>query len=112
MEQSQRAFAKRQRALKKKHKRLAKGYVTELSNTGVFIRKPDQKSPRRLSSFLLFAIAFAFAFKIASFVAIGEDQYLAELETLKAGNTRQQVGAWIMQLDPVTVKVSELLQEF
>ncbi|MDJ0822438.1 MAG: hypothetical protein QNJ09_11620 [Paracoccaceae bacterium] len=102
MDETIRDFQKRERAVRRKHQRMARGYVTKLGKDGLIEQRPDNKSGGIFTRLLLVtAIAFM-AFKCLMLAALGEADYLERVALLEAGNRMEQIGAWLMQIDPVT----------
>jgi hypothetical protein len=107
---AQRNFYKRERSLRRKHKRMARGYVTKLDKNGVIVQKPDNKV-KGFGARMLVLLATCFVvFKAFILANLGSEEYLARLAGLQTGETYQQVGAWLMQIDPVTGFIAQNLQ--
>ena len=107
---AQRNFYKRERAVRRKHTRMARGYVTKIDKNGVIVQKPDNKVKGfGARIFVLLAIAFVI-FKGFILANLGAEEYAVRLASLEGGETYQQVGAWLMQVDPVTGFIAEQLQ--
>lgn len=112
MRGAQQQFHKRQKSVRRKHIRMANGYVTKLDRNGVIIQKPDNKAGGfGVRLLVLLGICFI-AFKILLVTNLGAEEYLARLDALEQGKTYQQVGAWLMGLDPVTVFASTQIEQF
>lgn len=106
---AQRNFAKRQRAVRRKHVRMARGYVTKIDRNGVIVQKPDNKF-KGFSYRLLFLVALCFVgLKGVLLANLGEEEYLARVASLEAGESYHKAGAWLMQADPVTRIIAENL---
>jgi hypothetical protein len=107
MEDSINRFYKRQNALVKKHERMARGYVTRLNKNGTFEQVPDSKAGGvGLRLILLTALLFM-GFKAMVYVGLGTDSYMEHVDALNQGSRYEKVGAWFMQVDPVTAKLGE-----
>ncbi len=106
---SRREFHKRQRAVQKKHVRMARGYVTKLERNGVITQKPDVKAPARGLRVVLFLALLFLAFKSFVLASLGIEDYTLRLAKLETGSTVEQAGAWLMQLEPVSLKLAELV---
>ncbi|KMK68141.1 hypothetical protein [Puniceibacterium sp. IMCC21224] len=102
MDDALRKFEKRHRAVTKKHRQLAQGYVTKLGRNGLIQHHPRRNlpgaSPR---SIVMIALGF-FAFKGLLLHSMGEVEYLARIATLTQGSLVEKAGAFMMQIDPVT----------
>ncbi|KUF09240.1 hypothetical protein [Pseudoponticoccus marisrubri] len=112
MDDALRNFQKRQQAVHRKHLRMARGYVTKLDRTGVFVQTPDNKAAGfGLRTLLLVVLAFAL-FKIGVLAYLGEEVYAGHVEALRAGSVFEQAGAWLMQADPVTRAAASLVAPY
>jgi hypothetical protein len=109
VEDTLRDFDKRQREIRRKHIRLAKGYVTKLDGNGVFLHVPENKAAQKSGlRLLLLGAMVVFGFKILTLSWLGIEDYSAHLATLEQGSALEKAGAWIMQIDPLTEKVAGL----
>lgn len=102
MENALRNFEKRHRAVTKRHRQMAQGYVTKLGRNGVIEHHPRRNlpgfSPR---SIVLTALGF-FTFKGFLLHSMGETEYVARVGLLSDGSMLEKAGAFVMQIDPVT----------
>ena len=102
MDSAIRSFEKRQRKLRRKHVRMSRGYVNKLDRNGVIQQKPDNKViPLAVKLLVLSALAFQ-GFKALTLAGLGEARYLDTVSHLEAGTVYERLGAWAMQIDPVT----------
>ncbi len=102
MDDALRKFEKRHKAITRKHEQLARGYVTRLGKNGVIEHRPMRHLPRvSFSSILIFAGAFI-GFKTLLLLRLGETEYLSHVATLAHGGGVERIGAWLMQIDPLT----------
>ena len=110
LESSLHRFEKRQKSIRRKHSRMAKGYVNTLDKrSGLITQKPDSKGTGRgLRLLILVGLAFL-AFKGFVLAGLGEDQYLQHVAQLQSGSAFEKAGAWLMQIDPATAMLSDLL---
>lgn len=110
MESTLNSFQERQLAVEKKHARMAQGYVTKLDPAkGVMVQQPDSKSGGLAFRVFLSLVFAAFMFKGFVLAWLGQDKYLAELAKLEAGTGQDQIGAWLMQIDPITAQLGQFL---
>lgn len=110
MEDALRSYNRRQDAIRRKHERMAKGYVTKLDNkTGIYVQVPDSKAAGVSLRLFVWAALVFFGFKVLVLGFLGQADYLANVETLAQGTLYERVGAWFMQVDPVTAKLAELV---
>jgi hypothetical protein len=113
VEDTLRDFDKRQKEIRGKHIRLAKGYETKLDGNGVFLHVPNNKAGRRSGlRLLLTGAAVVFGFKVLTLSWLGTEAYAAHLTSLAQGTPLEKAGAWIMQIDPVTAKTAEMVAPF
>lgn len=109
MEDSQKAFFKRQLRVRRKHNRLAEGYVTKLNKkNGVMEHCPDRRAGAHVLRYALVAVLVVFAFKTAVLHWLGAEAYADTLATLQTGSSVERVGALVMQVDPVTARLADL----
>lgn len=74
----------------------------------------DRHSRRRLSLpyAILFVIVAVFVFKGLMLLRLGEELYDARVAQLLAGERFEMVGGWLMQVDPVTRLVANLMHQY
>jgi hypothetical protein len=90
----------------------ARGYGFEANGTlgrSHYMRPVRQRRP--LLRVLIFAFVCAFGLKGAILHNIGPESYDARVARLESGKEFDQLGAWLMQADPVTVWVAEQIAE-
>ncbi|EBA06285.1 hypothetical protein [Sagittula stellata] len=108
MEEALTSYKRREQALRRKHERMARGYVTKLDKkTGNYVQVPVGQSGGMGLRLMLLAAAAFIAFKTLVLTFIGVGAYQAHVDTLAGGSTFEQVGAWLMQIDPLTAKLAE-----
>ncbi|WGW05361.1 hypothetical protein [Tropicibacter oceani] len=107
MDSALQTFEKRQKALRRKHERMARGYVNKLDRNGLITQRPDSKLGGILFKLVMLVVLAIVVSKILLLAALGQEAYLTHLTNLQAGGTAEQAGAWLMQIDPVTAKVAE-----
>ncbi|MDA7426270.1 hypothetical protein [Thalassococcus lentus] len=112
MDRALRDFDKRQKAIRRKHTRMAKGYRNKMNANGVIMQKPDSKIGGYLSRILFLAVLAFMAFKVLLLTGIGEELYMERVSVLQLGNTYERAGAWLMQIDPVTAWLSQQAAAF
>jgi hypothetical protein len=100
-------FDKRMERILRKHQRMSHGYVPVLTEDGLIVPAPKRRPVRLPLRLIAFTLIGLMAFKIMLFVSIGDTAYEARVATLQAGSQWEQVGAWIMSADPVTVWAAE-----
>lgn len=113
MVDAQRNFYKRERSLRRKHTRMARGYVTKIDKNGVIVQTPDSKAGG-IGLRIVVMVAFALiGLKVLILSFLGADSYGAHLAVLEASDALpQKLGAWLMQSDPVTGFIVETIRQF
>ncbi len=109
MEGSLRSFDKRQKAVRRKHMRMARGYVTKIDSNNLIHQRPDNKVGG-IGLRFLFLLALAFlGFKTLIFAGLGPEPYAERVSQLQLGSHFEQAGAWLMYPDPITVILAGLI---
>ena len=106
-----RSFDKRMERIIRKHQRLARGYVPAITEDGLIVAKPKRSINLPWRSVLILLVA-GLGFKVYLFSTIGPEAYEARVARLAGGTQVEQVGAWAMTADPVTVAIAERLAPF
>lgn len=74
----------------------------------------DAARPRRRRGVSLRALAFLFLaallFKAAILAQLGQDGYAERVSILAKGSFPEQIGAWMLHADPVTLKLASYIQ--
>lgn len=99
-------FDKRMERIIRNHQKLSRGYVAAINEDGLIVAKPRRRVWVPWRS-VLFLLVLGFVFKVGFYAYIGPDAYQARVENLAAGTEWEQVGAWVMTADPVTVTVAD-----
>lgn len=107
MDDTLKSFRKREGALRKKHIRMAYGYVTRMDKSGLIIQQPDRKVGSAGKRLLFYTILVFLCFKILLLAGLGRDAYIAHLDALAQGSVYEQAGGWLMQVDPLTARLAE-----
>lgn len=95
-------FRSRLRRIDLKHARLERGYVGKVRDDGLIVFKPKRRIPAVPWRGLLYLVlGFAF-FKAVVLAHLGAVTYQERLRELAAGHPLEQVGAYVMQPDPLT----------
>ena len=105
MSDSRTMFNARLRTLGRKHAAMSTGgIVTQVRSDGLMIAKPKRMRNRRgvpINHLIVFMIGF-FAFKGFLLTSLGLEGYEERLAALSSGSPLEQMGAQVMQADPVT----------
>ncbi len=99
-------FDQRLHQIERSHRKLERGYKVQLRDDGLIVAKPCRKSSRCVTK-SLFAILFVLmGFKIFLFAQIGSQAYGERVAELQKGSVAQQLGAYVMYPDPLTVMLA------
>ncbi len=99
---SQDGFNARLKKVRRSHDRLARGYKAKVGRDGLIVFQPKRRrAGLPVRGILLTVVAF-FAFKALVLLHLGDVAYSERADALAAGTVAEQVGAWVMQIDPVT----------
>ncbi|MEP3844303.1 MAG: hypothetical protein ABJM43_03000 [Paracoccaceae bacterium] len=111
MVESRSSFDSRLRTLGRKHKAMTHGAVAQMRGDGLVLLKPRRYRARRgfpLRGLVLLLLGF-FAFKGYMISNIGEEGYEQRIQALAEGTPIEQMGAKVMQADPVTAFLTEAI---
>lgn len=107
-------FDKRLRDIERRHRRAAAGYVRLEERNGVLIpvETVRNRQHRRFSPRVLLMILAGFLlFKGVVLANIGPIAYNARLDTLANGHWAEQIGAWVMYPDAITLWIADLFHQ-
>ena len=102
-------FEQRLNSLERKHRELAKGYVAKINPDGLIVIAPKASRARVRMRMLTVIILGFLVFKIATLVLVGSVTYDSRLEVMRNGTGAERFGAWIMQVDPISEKIVEII---
>lgn len=106
---SQGHFEKRLRRIVKSHQRMANGVAYRVDQNGLISAQPRIYNPKFPLRGLILLVGAAFLFKGYIFATLGQSTYDTRVAGLADGSLIEQAGAWIMQADPATRAVAEVL---
>ncbi|MCK0142681.1 hypothetical protein [Aliiroseovarius sp. F20344] len=105
-----RDFRKRVRQIDRRHNKITRGYVHLEERDGLLVPKESSFKSR---SFPLRAIVIALVglvvFKGLLVSQVGISSYSTRLESLAEGGAIEKAGAWLMQIDPFSLAVAEMV---
>jgi hypothetical protein len=107
MDDHQREFDTRIRRIDRRHKKLASGFVTNVSADGLIVAVPRRRRVRVPFLGLAVLVLGIVAFKGLVHANLGEGNYNARVSALAEGTQVERLGAWVMQADPLTLWVSD-----
>ena len=106
-------FDKRVRAVVRKHDKMRRnGVVHRVGKDGLIISRARFARPRFPWRGVVLVIALGFAFKALLWGQIGAAGYNERVETLRQGTMIEQVGAWLLQPDQVTVYFGDMVRPY
>ena len=107
-------FDRRMRRISRRHTKLSHGYVTQVTNDGLVVAKPQRRTARGTLRGIAIVILVMMAFKGFLHAQLGAEGYQARVDGLAAGSIYEQAGAWLMVADPLTEwlsgKISSLVR--
>ncbi|WP_050931145.1 hypothetical protein [Aestuariivita boseongensis] len=103
-------FKKRLRKLERKNRAMERGFTTQLRSDGLLIVKPKRRSGVISLRSVLFFLAAFILFKGLSLAHVGQVTYDANVAELAGGTFVEQMGAAVMQSDPVSEFVAHHLR--
>lgn len=102
-------FDKRLRRIVKAHTRMANGVTYKVDGNGLIQPQPRLYNPKFPLRGLIMMVGAAFLFKGYIFATLGQTTYDERVAELGAGTLIEKAGAWMMQADPATIAVAEVL---
>ncbi|NRA99576.1 MAG: hypothetical protein HRU32_07125 [Rhodobacteraceae bacterium] len=99
-------FDNRLRRIDRRNRKLAKGFVTSVNQDGLVVAEPRGRGMTFPWRGLLFVLVALMVFKAFVFAQIGAEPYTATVAQLKTGTLVEQIGAWAMTADPLTVQIA------
>jgi hypothetical protein len=103
------SFRKREQSLRRKHVRMSQGYVTRMTRNGLIEQVPDNKLGGVGLKIVVRLVLVMVAFKVLTLAWIGDVAYAGHLEALTQGAAHEKAGAWLMQIDPATRMLADLI---
>lgn len=104
---------KRLNKVVRKHDRMKRnGVVHKVGRDGLIRSRPRLIAPRFPIQGMMIIVALLLAFKALLFAQIGAGNYALKVEELRQGTVVEQVGAFIMQEEPVTVAIGGALSQY
>lgn len=100
-------FDKRVKKIVRRHGKMSNGVVRRVNSDGLIVAKPRVYRPRFPLKGLVAVLLLGFLFKGFMFSYLGGAAYAERVATLQNGTALEQVGAWVMQPDPVTVMAAQ-----
>lgn len=106
-------FDRRTRRLRKKHFKLAKGYTTKMNGNMIVEHRPRNKAASSIpfKGLLMMVAGLAF-FKAVIIAHLGTTVYGERIAKLADGTWIEQGGAFVMQIEPVSMFVARFVAPF
>jgi hypothetical protein len=105
-------FDNRITRISQKHATMKRGYSLSVDRDGLIVARPKaRRSGFPLKLVLMFVVGFL-GFKILLVSFLGLDTYEHRVSELQNGAAVEQVGAWFMQADPITVELAAKLRPY
>lgn len=105
-------FDQRIKQIERKRDRLAKGSVKGMTSSGLIIERPRRYRPKFPLRAILILLIATFAIKGYFYASIGTNGYAARVAELAQGSTLDRAGAWVLQADPITIFVGDMITRY
>jgi len=104
---------KRLKRVVRKHERMKEnGVVHSVGRDGLIRSRPRLFKFQFPIKSVMLVVALLVVFKAMIYAQSGAGEYVAQVEELRDGSTVEQVGAFIMQDEPVTVRLGGFLSQY
>lgn len=113
MSSTMKLFDKRVNRISRRHRKMAKGYVTRIQRNGIVSNRPRRRTGLAVSPVgILMLVAGFFGFKGVVLAHLGGTTYNERIGALAEGTLIEQAGAWIMQIDPLMLFFARVFGPF
>ncbi len=110
MTNAYKSFDKRLNRIGRRRARLVQGYTSKVGKDGLIVFRPARsRGGFPVRGFVFLVIGF-FCFKALILAHLGEAVYGQRVEALAAGSVLEQAGALVMQADPVSFGIADLIR--
>jgi hypothetical protein len=109
MNTSQHKFSERVQGLNRKHVGMSKGVSTHVQPDGLIVMHPRRRRSGLPLRGIFMLIAVGIAFKTLLVIQLGQITFQGRVDQMMNGSVVEKFGAWFMQLDPVTLWLSEFI---
>ena len=110
MSREREPFYKRIRQIQRQHRRLAHGFALRIDENNLIVPRPHYVSFAFPWRGLCAAFLVALGFKAYLMVALDAQTYASKIDALAQGHAVEQVGAWMMQPDPASGAMADLMR--
>lgn len=100
-------FDDRLRRIDRRNRTLSRGFVLSVSRDGLIVARPETSRLRFPWRVLLVLLVAMMAFKIVLHAYIGPEAYGERLTRLSNGTIAEQLSAYVLHADPVTLWISD-----
>ena len=100
-------FDRRMRRISRRHSKLSHGYVTQVTNDGLVVAKPQRRTARGTLRGVAVVLLVMMVFKGFLHAQLGPTAYQARVDGLAAGSIYEKAGAYVMVADPLTIWLSD-----
>jgi hypothetical protein len=104
------AFRKRLRRLVRQHEALSHGYETRIRRDGLLIVTPKRQSRGVSLTAIVTFLGLFLVLKAVLVAQIGLQGYEDRVFLLQSGTVVERIGAMIMQVDPVTAYLADIIR--
>ena len=102
-------FERRMRRINRRHTKLSQGFKTEVNSDGLVVAKPHKRRGGAMLRGLALIAVVILLFKGFLHAQLGVTAYDERVQRLAEGNVVEQIGAWVMTADPITLALSQQL---
>ena len=102
-------FDDRLRRIDQQHRAMARGFVLSVNRDGLVVARPETRRARFPWRVTLFVLLAVMGFKVMLHAYMGDSAYDERVARLAGGTTAEQLGAYVLSADPITVWVSTLI---
>jgi len=102
-------FDERLHLLARKHNAMSHGYVTRMQPDGLIVARPRRRSMRISGRAVFLFLAAFIGFKAFLVANLGPQAYEDRLARLEAGTVVEKAGAFVMQVDPLTMYAAQTI---
>lgn len=102
-------FDDRLRRIDRRNRTLSRGFVLSVSRDGLIVARPENSRFRFPWRVMLFLLVAVMGFKVLLHAYIGSEAYAERLSRLSNGTVAEQMSAYLLHADPVTVWVANFV---
>jgi len=110
MTNAYKSFDKRLTRIGRKRARLVHGYSSQVGKDGLIVFRPKHSRGGFPIRGLVFLVVGFFCFKALILAHLGETVYSQRVDALAAGSVVEEAGAFVMQAEPVSLAIAQLIR--